>query len=318
MPQPKESAVNALLDHTQPLRTRTFVLGMAGVDGCINAADVYALAERAKMSTQQVRLCFRRLKADGLYVQHGRGRKAKFIATDQGRAALTPDMKPLGLAFLQDAGVAPWDRRWRLVGFGVAEAERSARDAMRERITLLGGACLQNGLYVSPHPWEPDVNRAASELGLDHVITQIVAESIRLGSTDEPAVIVGKLWQLDNAAKAYRGFLQAYAPLVDERITAAADEDMILLASLSMSAAFEACIRQDPLLPPELLPSDWPGPEARQLIVRGRELALAKSPLMRETALFQTFDRLAMLRAAVAPAPPAGQPPESPESKSTK
>jgi DNA-binding transcriptional regulator PaaX len=57
-----------------------------------------------------------------------------------------------------------------------------------------------------------------------------------------------------------------------------------------MVVAFDECARPDPLLPPELLPPDWPGKEARDLLARGRKRALEISPLLRQSALFRAFD----------------------------
>ena len=58
--------------------------------------------------------------------------------------------------------------------------------------------------------------------------------------------------------------------------------DQLLWASIAsvaigiagMAVAMAECTRQDPLLPPELLPRPWPGRSARDLVLRSRRLAL--------------------------------------------
>src|SRR5205814_3033424 len=67
------------------------------------------------------------------------------------------------------------DRQWRLVAFAVPESRRPARDTFRDRLLALGGAAVQGGLYVSPHPWHKDVQAEADrlELGEDRKSTRL-------------------------------------------------------------------------------------------------------------------------------------------------
>jgi DNA-binding transcriptional regulator PaaX len=73
---------------TVPIPTRVLVTGMRHDDGEIVASELYAVAEACGQSSEQVRSCLRRLVKEGLYVQHGKGRSARFVATEAGVAQL--------------------------------------------------------------------------------------------------------------------------------------------------------------------------------------------------------------------------------------
>ena len=131
--------------------TRMLVLGMVRKDGTLHAADVYPVAEACGQSAEQVRSCLRRLVTEELFEREGEGRDASFRATAHGMRSMATSMERTRLAFAQDAAGRGWDRRWHVVAFAIPEASRKARDAFRDQLLDLGGAAIQNGLYVSAH-----------------------------------------------------------------------------------------------------------------------------------------------------------------------
>ena len=57
-----------------------------------------------------------------------------------------------------------------------------------------------------------------------------------------------------------------------------------------MAVAMSECTRNDPFLPPELLPRPWPGRSARDLVQRSRRLALMVREAHDRPALFHLYD----------------------------
>src|SRR5688572_4253243 len=144
-------------DTTVAIPTRVLVLGMAHEDGTILTEELLPVAEACGLTPDQVRSCLRRLVTEGLFDREGAGRATRFVATARGLAELGLTAERTRLAYVQDAAGRGWDRQWRLVAFAVAERQRGARDAFRDHLIELGGAAIQGGLYVSPHPWHKDV-----------------------------------------------------------------------------------------------------------------------------------------------------------------
>jgi phenylacetic acid degradation operon negative regulatory protein len=285
---------------TVSIPTRSLVLGMAGADGSIRADEVYPVAEACGQSPEQVRSCLRRIVSEGLYERAGHGRDAVYAPTELGLATLGARLRRVRLSFAQDAAGRGWDRHWRLVAFAVPEARRASRDALRDRLLELGGAPIQGGLYVSPHPWQDDVRDAATHLGLAENLTLATTDDLVVGGERDPRKLASQLWPLDDVAAGYERFIEAYRHVpkdleaVKRRHGRLSDAEFFPL-TLAMGAAHDQLTSVDPFLPPELLPRPWPGRAARELVIRSRKLAL----LLRENGggrLFGLYDTMVLDR----------------------
>jgi phenylacetic acid degradation operon negative regulatory protein len=270
---------------------------MAHENGTILANELLPVAEACGQTTEQVRSCLRRLVRDGLFTRDGTGRNARFLATEEGMKALGTNLERHRLAYVQDHAGRGWDRRWRLVAFAVPEARRAARDAFRDRLLLLGGAAVTNGLYVSPHRWDKDVGGEAERLDLADLVIQASTDDLNVGGVSDPRELAGQLWPIDELADRYRQFVDTYEGVPDaleamrrrhERLADA----VFLPGALAVTVEFASVFADDPLLPPELLPRPWPGRAARELLVRSRRLALLLREQHNRPALFRSFDDL--------------------------
>jgi phenylacetic acid degradation operon negative regulatory protein len=268
---------------------------MAHEDGTIHAGEVYPVAEACGQTVDQVRSCFRRLTAEGLFERDGAGREAVYRATGAGSAALGAYLERTRLAYVQDAAGRGWDRHWHLVGFAVPEHRRADRDALRDRLLLLGGAAVQGGLYVSPHPWHKDVRATAEALGVSEFVTLASTDDLEIGGERDPRELARKLWPLDEIAHQYDTLLDRFEWVVPgleemrdkkEKLP----DSAFLPMALAMAVAFADTFNRDPLLPPELLPRPWPGRAARDLVARSRRLAVAIRQTPGRPALFRLFD----------------------------
>ena len=281
---------------TVSIPTRVLVLGMAHEDGTILNEELLPVADACGLTADQVRSCLRRLVSEGLFVRQGSGRTTRFVATARGLAELGMSVERTRLAYVQDSAGRGWDRQWRLVAFAVPERQRAARDTFRDHLIGLGGAALQGGLYVSPHPWHKDVIAEAERLGIVDAVTVATTDDLEVGGERDPRKLAAGLWPLDELAARYEAFNARYAA-VPERLTGMRTKHErlpdahFLPGALAMGVAFQACFRDDPLLPPELLPRPWPGRQARELLLASRRLALAIRKGQGRPALFRaSFD----------------------------
>jgi phenylacetic acid degradation operon negative regulatory protein len=280
---------------TVAIPTRVLVFGMAHEDGTVLGEELWPIARACGLSPDQVRSCLRRLVAEGLFVRVGTGRASRYEATEEGLAALGTTIERTRLAYGQDAAGRSWDRQWRLVGFAVPEERRAARDALRDRLVTLGGAPIQGGLYVSPHPWHKDVKAAAERLGLGDRLVLLTTDDLEVGGLRDPRELARALWPIDELAAAYERFVEQFAHVpaalarMRRRRQRLADE-VFLPGALAMAVAFQDCFERDPLLPPELLPRPWPGRAARDLAVTCRREALVLREQHGRPALFRSFD----------------------------
>src|SRR3954454_11908087 len=189
--------MTVVAETTVAIPTRVLVMGLAHEDGTILAAELYPVAEACGQTPEQVRSCLRRLVSDKWLVRVGSGNNARFEATERGLAALGANIERTRLAYAQDAAGRTWDRQWRLVAFAVPERRRAARDTFRDRLTELGGAAIQGGLYVSAHPWHKDVKAEAERLGVAGLVTYAVTDELSMGEQHDPREMARRLWPVD-------------------------------------------------------------------------------------------------------------------------
>lgn len=275
--------------------TRVLVLGMAHQDGTILASELYPVAESCGQTADQVRSCLRRLVAENLFTRVGEGRDAVFQASAQGMRALGASLERTRLAYAQDAAGRGWDRKWRLIAFAIPETRRAARDAFRDHLLELGGAAIQNGLYVSPHRWEKDAVAEAQRLGLAEHITVASTDDLEIGGVRDPKALAARLWPIDELATRYQRFIEIYEGIPETLEQMRKDkrrlsEAEFLPGALIIGIKFQECFYADPLLPPELLPRPWPGRSARDLLARSRRLGILLREEHNKPQLFAPFD----------------------------
>ncbi|MFE6905411.1 PaaX family transcriptional regulator C-terminal domain-containing protein [Streptomyces erythrochromogenes] len=254
---------------TPGIGTRTLVFALVREDGTVDAGELYAVAEALGMTDQQVRLCLKRLVAEGRFTQEGRGRKARLAATADATGAVAPDVEYVRHAYRQDRGLAPWDGTWHLFAFAIPETARQSRDALRDALLHLGAAPLQGGLYVAANAIGPLVEAHARGLGVLPSLTRLTSRDLRVGEEEDPARLAALLWPLDAIAERHEA-LAALATALTARLSSPGGTTATerLACAIELAAAFTTAMEPDPLLPPELLPRPWPGTRARALAAR--------------------------------------------------
>ncbi|MCF4138940.1 transcriptional regulator [Streptomyces sp. Tue 6430] len=253
-------------DDGPEIPTRLLVHALVREDGTVDAGELYTVAGLLGMSDQQIRLCVKRLVAEGRFTQEGRGRRATLHTVADVTGSLAPDAAHVRHAYRQDAGLAPWDGTWHLFAFAIPESRRTARDTLREHLRHLGAASVHSGLYVTANPVTGLVEARARDLGVLHTLTQLTTTDLRIGETTAPCALAAALWPLAEIAQRHED-LAAFAEARLTRLTEgprAQDAERLTMA-VELAARFTAAMDPDPLLPPQLLPQPWPGTRARRL-----------------------------------------------------
>ncbi|MFF6998991.1 PaaX family transcriptional regulator C-terminal domain-containing protein [Streptomyces sp. NPDC008313] len=245
--------------------TRLVVHALVRTDGTVDADQLYTVAGLLGMSDQQIRLCVKRLVAEGRFTQEGRGRKATLRALAEVTGSLAPDAAYVRHAYRQDAGLAPWDGTWHLFAFAVPEARRTARDALRERLLHLGAAPVQNGLYVTANSVTEVVEAHARHLGVIDTLTRLTTTDLRIGDIAEPRALAAALWPLADIAQRHDRLAAFAETCLAELAEGGLSGAGRLTMAVELAAQFTTAMEPDPLLPPELLPRPWPGTRARRL-----------------------------------------------------
>lgn len=153
-----------------------------------------------------------------------------------------------------------WDGYWTVVVYSVPEAQRERRDALRNTLQELGFGALAPGTWLSPHPLSEE---ARAKLDLWPYLE--ILRSEHLGPS-QPAELTAHAWpQLPTLADHYCEYLATYEPIRQDWEDGRLDDRTCFAARLQGLVHFVAITLDDPALPPELLPPDWPRPAAQRL-----------------------------------------------------
>lgn len=151
-------------------------------------------------------------------------------------------------------GPPTWDGRWHLVHVD-SGGDRRRREQVARTMTYLGYGRWGSGGWVSPRP-SPEL-----EPSLEPLEVGWVAVHGRLEPAQDAAGLAARVWDLDALAGEHRRFEQTLdaSPAVAGLAPQVAYRERTVLVH-----AWRRFLFQDPDLPPEVLPRDWPGHRARR------------------------------------------------------
>jgi phenylacetic acid degradation operon negative regulatory protein len=216
-----------------------------------------------------VRTATSRLVADGWFERTRVGKQSFYRLSAWGASEFAT-----ATARIYRAGEPAWSGEMQVAL--IATADAGERAAQRERMLRENWGQAAANVMVRPHA-EPEGGPTSNPS------SQGGAETVRLGDARAPADIVVMLtrpqdaenaralaracWQLDALDAAYRGFLTAFGPVTDEIEAGALLTDaQALQLRILLIHDWRRIVLRDPLLPRAMLPEDWPGIRALQLV----------------------------------------------------
>jgi phenylacetic acid degradation operon negative regulatory protein len=153
---------------------------------------------------------------------------------------------------------------WLLAVFSVPEAERGKRHTLRSQLSRLGFGTAAPGVWIAPAHLHEETAVVLNRYGLRDYVELFRADHLSFG--DLPAK-VGEWWDLDGLQELYAGFLAAYRPVWRQwSHRRSVPERPAFVDVVRMHTEWRLLPNPDPGLPRELLPSDWNGSRAADLL----------------------------------------------------
>lgn len=152
-----------------------------------------------------------------------------------------------------------WDGEWTIVHLHLGADLRSERNRMLDVLRVEGFAPLQGDAFVHPRERSRHVLAAARDLGVEDGVAVFRGRRTDLPAPRETAAC----WDLAVIRLTYDRFLTLFEPL--RRRRRAPDPRRAFAGRLVLVHGFLEAAWEDPDLPAELLPPDWPAERARRV-----------------------------------------------------
>jgi phenylacetic acid degradation operon negative regulatory protein len=155
-----------------------------------------------------------------------------------------------------------WDGLWTMVAFTVPEGQRRVRPMLRARLQSLGFAPLYDGLWVSPHAPDKELD-IALEVAPPLSCTVIRATELPSGARLQ----VASAWNLDELGQSYAQFITQFRPVLRRLDSGKISPTEALVSRTRVNYRWFVFAVTDPDLPEALLPGRWPRAAAHDLFV---------------------------------------------------
>lgn len=223
-------------------------------------------------SEQAVRAALSRMTQQGWLKSRRIGRRSFYSLTAQGENLLR-----VGTDRIFSQRQPAWDGQWWVLCYQIPEDRRRLRTRLRRQLGWLGFGRLRDAVYVSPYDRRQELDELLRRLQIREHVHLFAGPYYGYADDRE---LVREAWDLDALNRQYAAFLAKYQPLYER--------DRVVLAGNGQATPADCFVRRfmliheyrafpfmDPNLPPELLPPDWLGGEARYLFQQYHQLLAA-------------------------------------------
>jgi phenylacetic acid degradation operon negative regulatory protein len=183
------------------------------------------------------------------------GRRTRWHLTPAGHTALTAAKNRL----FATGPDRDWNGDWLILLATVPENHRNLRHRLRTSLSWAGFGSLGPGVWLSPHPSHAaEARQVLASLGEPVQATLLHA---RLDNPDERQRLVTQAWDVAELDQQYRTFVDRFRSVRPREPGHALAELAHLLYQ------WRRLLLADPGLPPNLLPPQWSGEQARKLLL---------------------------------------------------
>jgi phenylacetic acid degradation operon negative regulatory protein len=245
----------------RPLRGGSLIVTMFGDSilprgGAAALGSLIELAQPFGLNERLVRTATARLAKDGWLEGRRAGKLSEYRLSAHGRERFAEATKRI-----YSAPGTDWSGRWTLV---VVPPMRAAeRKEVRDELIWRGFGEISTHVFAHPEFDSKDLRSQRSAAGL---LAKTIAFDAVLAEEDAPQRLVKLGWDLDDLGSRYQRFAHRFG-LVQaalERPRGADDETCFIVRTL-MIHEYRRLHLRDPLLPQQLLRTNWPGAQAAAL-----------------------------------------------------
>jgi len=238
----------------------------------VSGGDLLEVLLKFGRSPDAARAAANRMVKAGLLAKTGRGRgNLRYRIGPRGQVVIDQFIDKIVHWHMSLEGQPKWDGTWLVVTFSIPEGQRGKRDTFRVGLTQMGFGLLSPSVWVSPLDHEIEVTALIEELDLVGQVALLRCQQVWMPGVENASGLASGLWELTALAARYRDFnTRVEALLVSlERASQGKEvgvESLFFEAMDLQGEIIDIILTEDPCLPPELLPPDWPGQRTHELL----------------------------------------------------
>ena len=247
----------------RPIRAGSLIISVFGDaitphGGAVWLGSLIDVLEPFGINQRLVRTSVFRLAKDGWLRSEQIGRRSYYRLSESGRARFQDASR-----HIYSEPRNRWDGHWCLVMLAGADAVN--RDDIRRELRWLGFGSFSANVLAHPAPDMEAVNeRLATLAGNDKLL--IMRASAEDDRKQYLRSLASSAWSLDDLERRYHAFLKQFRPVYKAASKSKAlDNDSAFQVRTLMIHEYRKILLRDPVLPDELLPTNWSGGPAYQL-----------------------------------------------------
>ncbi len=227
------------------------------------------LCEALNINAGAVRTAVSRLKKQGFFSAKKTGLSSRYTITPKAIMAREFYNKKI---FIGEDVYYNWKREWWLLSFAFEQAQEKQRGQLRSLLKKMDFGCLHRGVWlkpVDPYLW---LDQALENQGFNkhvHIFTT------KITHIEKAQQLAQHLWELGKIAQQFA----EYQELLRAKIADYPhwDDQACFIRHIKLFKEFADPLINNPLLPPQLFPKDWPGTTYRELFKRVNDRLALKS-----------------------------------------
>lgn len=204
-----------------------------------------------------VRTSVFRLARDGWLQSEQIGRRSYYSLTDEGRERFDQATHRI-----YGAPTTDWDGQWCLLL--LSGLDTTEKEAVRKECGWLGFGPMSANVLAHPTPNLADLDITVQRLGVVDDLVVLNGQTVRNESGMRR--LAHASWNLAGLDERYGAFVRMFRPLMRSmQSDTQVDDKTAFLVRTLLIQEYRKILLRDPMLPVELLPSNWQGAAAHQL-----------------------------------------------------
>ncbi|WP_121661008.1 PaaX family transcriptional regulator C-terminal domain-containing protein [Metabacillus litoralis] len=164
-----------------------------------------------------------------------------------------------------------WNNKWYMILTEIPETERKKRDAFRRQLIQLGFGQLYNSVYIYPWNLTNKVLNMIDTLEIEEYVTILVSDEFLLNKVHNQGAKgpneAARIWDLERIHNIYIEKLDwiknEYEPKLHPYLKGNLQDPLkLFIFYLEIQEVLDVLLEEDPMLPPEFLPTSWLGTRA--------------------------------------------------------